>query len=104
MSAVFWDNNTHRLTLHELRNLDGDIVADAEVTAALRDDRGNEVAGATWPLDMDPDQTTPGTYACLIPSDIDVSSGDVVYFYINALKTPLVGEWVLKTRVKLRSV
>jgi hypothetical protein len=103
MSAIFWDDNSHVLTLEGLKNLDDQFVNDAAVSVTMYNPYGVEVGGVTWPILMAEDGNSVGTYTCIIPHDCEVDNGDVVELVINAVKTPLVGEWSIKTRVKTRA-
>ena len=102
MAFTLWDDNTHLLTVGELKSADGEYVNDAAVTATLTDTNGVEVPGETWPLSLVYDGGDTGTYVAELPSALEVSARDRLQMLILAAKGAVRGSWLCKITVKQR--
>jgi len=102
MTNVWWDNNSHRVTLTGLTDPDGEYVNDAAVSATMTDLLGNELADVEWPLALSEDGTLTGVYTADLPPDTELEAGQYALVTVTATRNDVVGEWTLKVLVKRR--
>ena len=80
-------------------------VNDATVTVTIKDSNGDNVAGETWPVDMDYVAASDGIYrATLAPnSNIEVDSIYTIEIDATGNGDGLVGKWEHSVKAKKRS-
>jgi len=102
MASLWWDNNSHRVTLSGLQDSAGAYVNAATVTVTVTDLAGNETTGATWPLAMTYETASDGVYYADVPPLTDIVVNQYVYVTVNAEQDGLYAEWSIKAPVRRR--
>jgi hypothetical protein len=102
MSEIWYDENSHRLMLHQLSDPNGNPVNDAAVSCTMLDGYGGVVPGIPWPTAMVNDGGGTGTYTADLPKSLEVEVGDRLSVVVEAVKAGSAGKWTCSVVVKNR--
>ena len=102
MSFTLWDDNSHLLTVGELKDAAGEYINDAAVTVTLTDLDDVEVPGLVWPLSLAYDGNSTGTYTVDLSDALETDTNDRLWMLISAVKGDMTGSWKCKIVVKQR--
>ena len=104
MSAVWYDENDHSLTLSGLKNGQTDAyISSATVAATFYDATGAPLAGITWPLPLSYVSGSNGDYRATVDQALGVAARDRITVKVTAVAGALDATWeeqltVLKRR------
>ena len=102
MAFTLWDDNSHLLTVGELKDAAGDYINDAAVTVTLTSMTGTEVSGEVWPMSLAYDGNSTGTYTVDLSSALETAPNDRLWMLISAIKGQTAGSWKCKITVRQR--
>jgi hypothetical protein len=101
--TILWLENSYRIKLANLTDLEGAYVADATVGATLYDQFDVEVGDPTdWPVTLAYDGNGDGTYIGALPADLDVVAQQQVLLKVVASKTGLQATWKCEAVMEYR--
>lgn len=100
MSKTLIDGSTHRLSLKELKDIEGNYINTATVTATVVDDDGAEVAGETWPVALAYDGNGNGTYFKDLAVLTGVGAYDQLTLRLSAVAATLSRDWECAIQVR----
>jgi len=93
-SKILYLNNSHVLQLLGLKNgLDNAFSSSAVVTATLKDSKGNNVPGQTWPLTLNYVADSDGSYNAVLNAGLGLVKNKQYHLKITAVDNGLTATW-----------
>ncbi|TPI13865.1 hypothetical protein [Mesorhizobium sp. B4-1-1] len=106
MSCVVYVANTNLIDVVGLKSaVDGEFIADADVTVTVKDAEGAAVAGQAWPLTLASiDGTDPeGNYRGILKDTLQLTAGQTYYAHVDAdAGQDRIGHWEFSFTPKTR--
>lgn len=101
---VYIDND-NVLTVDQLKDIiTGQYINNATITATIKDIRGREVDGISWPLSVPPvSANTTGKYQAVIDDDLKVAENPYYLYLSIDAGSDRIANWRLETRALRRT-
>lgn len=82
---LYRKDNTHLIELIDLKDdVAGTYINNATVTAVLKDDDGEEIAGASWPLTLNYVASSNGEYRGVLSHELETTVGARLWAEVTA--------------------
>lgn len=101
-TPIYIDNN-HLLRVNVSKLSSDETIANGNCTLIIKDKATEEpVSGFIWPAVMTEDEDTAGLYKMVIPHNLEISDGQLLYAEINFESDGNKSSWVLDLKAQYR--